>query len=388
MDTSNQKISPFLEKISQFNFDKFYTPGNRFLCHVCMWIFFAVLLFFNYFLELKIPFKLSLLLTGRGTINNMAVFYLFFYAVVPKIFKSRVWGIVFIILSIPASIYIWMAVNHLQLSMLYNLGIDIHDGPLKGVISKNANQSYLETLSYKAVFGNATLVIYSFSPPFFVKILFDISRLFSRTIYLQKQTLDLELQNLNIEKDFLKAQLNPHFLFNTLNNLYGLVVKKDPSAPDAIINISDLMAYTLYESNTEKVQVQKELDFIQNYFYLERMRYAADKEITLDISVEDHIDHIQIAPLLCFTFIENAFKYGLKSTGNNFLKISINIVNNIFYFAIENDKDNNGVKKTSLGGIGVKNVEKRLNLIYPNNHEIVIEDRELSFFVSLSINLA
>ncbi|MFP3637015.1 histidine kinase, partial [Bacillus sp. SIMBA_033] len=91
-----------------------------------------------------------------------------------------------------------------------------------------------------------------------------------------------------------------------------------------IINISDLMAYTLYESNTEKVLVQKELDFIQNYFYLERMRYTLDKDITLDISVEDTIDHIQIAPLLCFTFIENAFKYGLKSTGNNFLKISIN----------------------------------------------------------------
>lgn len=388
MDTSSQKISPFLEKISQFNFDKFYTPGNRFICHICMWAFFSMLLFLNFFLELKIPFKSSLLLTGRGTINNMAVFYLFFYAVVPRIFKSKVWGIVFIFLCIPASIYVWMIINHLQLSILYKLGIDIQEGPLKGVISRNATQTFGEILSYKAVFGNATLVIYSFSPPFFVKILFDISRLFSRTIHLQKQTSDLELQNLNIEKDFLKAQLNPHFLFNTLNNLYGLVVKKDPSAPDAIINISDLMAYTLYESNTEKVLVQKELDFIQNYFYLERMRYTLDKDITLEISGEDNIDNIQIAPLLCFTFIENAFKYGLKSTGNNFLKISINIVNNIFYFAIENDKENNAVKKTSLGGIGMKNVEKRLNLIYPNNHEIVIEDREFSFFVSLSINLA
>lgn len=388
MDTSSQKISPFLEKISQFNFDKFYTPGTRFICHVSMWVFFSVLLFFNYSLQLKMPFQSSLLLTCRGTINNMALFYLFFYVVLPRIFKSQVWGIVFIILCIPASIYFWMAVNHFQFKVLYHLGMEIKEGPLKDVISKNGQLSYWEALSYKAVFGNATLVIYSFSPPFFVKILFDISRLFNRTIYLQKQTSDLELQNLNIEKDFLKAQLNPHFLFNTLNNLYGLVVKKDPSAPEAIINISDLMAYTLYESNTEKVPVQKELDFIQNYFYLERMRYSLDKDITLEISTPDHIDHVQIAPLLCFTFIENGFKYGLKSAGDNFLKISIDIVNNIFYFAIENDKENNSVKKTSLGGIGVKNIEKRLNLIYPNSHELVIEDRESSFFVSLSINLA
>ncbi|WP_228420675.1 sensor histidine kinase [Chryseobacterium arachidis] len=290
-------------------------------------------------------------------------------------------------MCIPASIYIWLSVNYFQFVILHYFGIDIHEGALKEIISKNAKQPYFKAISYQNVFGNAMLVIYSFSPPFFVKILFDISRLFNRTIYFQKQTLDLKLQNLNIEKDFLKAQLNPHFLFNTLNNLYGLVVKKDPSAPEAIINISDLMAYTLYESNTEKVPVQKEIDFIQNYFYLERMRYSADKDITLEISVEDDIDNIQIAPLLSFTFIENAFKYGLKSAENNFLKISIDIVNNIFYFAIENNKEKNSVKKTSFGGIGVKNVEKRLNLIYPDNHELITEDRESSFFVSLSINL-
>jgi two-component system LytT family sensor kinase len=388
MYTSNQKASPFLEKISQFNFDKFYTKKNRIICHVGMWLFFSILLFSNYSLELKIPFKSSFFLTLRGTINNMTVFYLFFYIVVPRIFKSSFWGVFFIILCIPLSIYVWMSINYLQLSLLHHLGIEISQGPLKGIIGKSAMLTYWQTISYKSVFGNSMLVIYSFSPPFFVKILFDITRLFNRTIYFQKQSLVLELQKLNVEKDFLKAQLNPHFLFNTLNNLYGLVVKKDPSATDVIINISDLMAYTLYESNTEKVPLEKELDFIQNYFYLERMRYAAHKDISLDISTQDALDHLEIAPLLSFTFIENAFKYGLKSDGENFLKISISIVNNIFYFAIENNREKNLVKKKSFGGIGIKNTEKRLRLIYPDNHKLITEERESSFYVSLSINLA
>lgn len=387
MQTSSKSMTPFLEKIAQFNFEKLYTPVNRILCHAFMWVFFSSFLFLNYWLELKISFKSSLLLTGRGTINNMVVFYIFFYIIVPQIFKSRTWGILLVIISLPFSIYIWLTINHLQFRFLNYMNIDILDGPLKNVISKNAAMPFKQALSFKNVFGSAILVIYSFSPPFFVKILFDIARLFNRTIYLQKQTSELELQNLNIEKDFLKAQLNPHFLFNTLNNLYGLVVKKDPNAPEVIINISDLMAYTLYESNTEKVSLQKELDFIQNYFSLERMRYSSDKKINLNITVEDSIQNVLIAPLLCFTFIENAFKYGLQTASDNFLEINIHIVNNIFYFSIENDKEKNFIKNTVLGGIGVKNVEKRLNLIYPNNHKLIIDDRETSFFVSLSINL-
>lgn len=388
MQTSAKGMTPFLEKISRINFEKVYSPSIRILCHTFMWIFFSSLFFLNFWVELQMTLKSSLLMTMRGTVNNMTVFYFFFYLVVPKIFSSRARSILLILLSIPGLIYIWLSANFFQYVILDYLGVDIVEGPLKGLISRNANQTYLQALSYKNVLGNAMLVIYSFSPPFFAKIVFDITRLFNRTINLQKQTSELELQNLNIEKDFLKAQLNPHFLFNTLNNLYGLVVKKDPSAPEAIINISDLMAYTLYESNTEKVPLEKEIDFIQNYFYLERMRYSADKDITLDLAVPDEARNIMIAPLLTFTFMENAFKYGLKSKDKNFLKINIRIVNNIFYFAIENDREQNSEKTTALGGIGVKNIEKRLKLIYPDKHEIKIETKESSFFVSLSINLA
>lgn len=387
MYKSNKIITPFLDRISHVNFDVFYTPANRVLSHLFMWFIFFTLLFLNYSVELELSLKSSVLLTIRGMINNMTVFYIFFYLIVPQIFKSKGWGIALLILSVPITVYVWLSTNYLQFKILDYLAVDIHQGPLKDIVKNNAKQSFFEAVSLKNVFGNAMIVIYSFSPPFFVKILFDIVRLFNRTTLLQKQSSELELENINIEKDFLKSQLNPHFLFNTLNNLYGLVVKKDPSAPGVIINFSDLMAYTLYESNTEKVPLQKELDFITNYFSLERMRYSADKDITLNISVPEGVEDVCIAPLLTFTFIENAFKYGLKANENNFLKINVDIADDIFSFSIQNDSENKSTEIKTLGGIGMKNVKKRLNLIYPDKHNLMIENKENCFSVFLSINL-
>mgnify|MGYP006176424597 CR=1 FL=1 len=124
----------------------------------------------------------------------------------------------------------------------------------------------------------------------------------------------------------LKGQLNPHFLFNTLNNLYGLTVRKDNLAPELILNLSDIMSYTLYESNTEIVRLEKELDFIKNYIALEKMRYA--DETNIQVMIEGQTAGLFVAPLLTFTFIENAFKHGLK-TKNAFVKLDIKIENNV-----------------------------------------------------------
>lgn len=382
----NKKI-PFSDKISRFNVEEIYSSRNRFVFHALMWGFFSFLLFFNYRLELKLSLESSILMTIRGTVNNMTVFYTFFYFFVPRIFKIKSWGAFFIILSIPLSVIIWLSVNYFQFKIFFYLNISIEEGPFKDIIANNAKQTYAQALSFDTILGNAMLVFYACSPAFFVKTLFDITRLFNKTIFLQKQSTELHLQNLEIEKDFLKAQLNPHFLFNTLNNLYGLVVAKSPKAPDVIINISDIMAYTLYESNTEKVSLKKELTFIENYFALEKMRYSSDKDISLLISISDDIDGVSIAPLLTFIFIENAFKYGLKTSKGNFLHVCINISDNIFYISIENNKDVSFHKKSDLGGIGLNNIKKRLNLLYPENHKLILKDMEETFYVSLSINL-
>ncbi|WP_294314271.1 sensor histidine kinase [uncultured Chryseobacterium sp.] len=386
MKFREEELDPLLQRISLIDFNNLYTPFRRFMLHISMWFVFGTLLFFNYKNEGHLSNLESIILSGRLVINNMIIFYLFFYLFIPRVFKIKNWSILIIFLSTPLLFYMWLSTNYFQFYFLNLLEFDVHSGPLQNIVSKNANQSYFDAVSFKKVLSNAIIVMYAFSPSFFLKILFDITRLFNKAISFQKKNMSLELQNVNIEKDFLKAQLNPHFLFNTLNNLYGLVVSKNPLAAETIINISDLMSYTLYESNIEKVPLQKELDFIKNYFFLERMRYSADKDIFLDISSDEN-NELEIAPLLCFTFIENAFKYGLQEKNNNFLHITIKIVNNIFYFAIENNKEE-FKKKTALGGIGLKNTQKRLSLIYPDSHELKIEDRNKSFFVFLKINLS
>lgn len=224
------------------------------------------------------------------------------------------------------------------------------------------------------------------SPFFFVKILFEISKLYSKSLKISKQNSQLQIQNINIERDFLKSQLNPHFLFNTLNNLYSLSLKKDNKIPDVILNLSDTMSYTLYESNAERVPLTKEIDFIKNYIELEKMRHGTQKNISVTFPTEEDCLGKMIAPLLTFSLIENAFKYGLKNKDKAFVNLKIEIRDDTFTFNIENDYINKFESK-KVGGIGLENLKKRLQLIYPEKHNLRITNEENKFLVKLEIEI-
>jgi sensor histidine kinase YesM len=312
---------------------------------------------------------------------------MFFYLLLPKIFsggKARM--LILLLFTFILSIFVWMAVTYFFSLLYHSLGFEILKGELKGAIGMSASQTFLQAISVRRMFSQAFIIISILSPFFFVKILFEISKLYNKTLNIQSQKAALEIQNINIEKNFLKAQLNPHFLFNTLNNLYGLSIKKDDSTPDVILNLSDIMSYTLYESNTEKVALEKELDFIKNYIELERMRYSANKNIQFHIPETTNLLGFYIAPLLTFTFIENAFKYGLKSDKEEFIYLDIKIQNKKFCFELENDVEQ-GIQDNEFGGIGITNVRKRLELLYPDKHELSIENLGIKFKVNLKIDL-
>ncbi|MGN6800858.1 MAG: sensor histidine kinase [Ginsengibacter sp.] len=193
------------------------------------------------------------------------------------------------------------------------------------------------------------------------------------------------MEKLNLERDFLKAQLNPHFLFNTLNNLYGLSLREDEQTPVVITQLSEMMRYTLYESNAQLVPLEREINYLENYVRLEKMRYKSEASIVCEID-DSRVDGQLIAPLLTFTFVENAFKYGMKRRGEGFVKIFISVENNVFYFSILNDKPLKQ-KASEFGGIGLENAKKRLELLYPGAHALAIEDKENAYFVELTINL-
>ncbi|WP_316802977.1 sensor histidine kinase [Pedobacter nototheniae] len=377
----------FTDKIAEFDFEKFYTKRNQFLLHSLMWLGFALLLFLSYTIAYHLNYFNSFILTLRMVMVNIAVFYLFFYAALPAIFKGSVgMAILMLIIAFPLFTVIWLLVTYLFSISYHSLGFEILTGELKGAIKGSASQTFFEAISVKRIISQAIIIISILSPFFFAKILFEISRLYNRTLNIQKQKAALEIQNINIEKDFLKAQLNPHFLFNTLNNLYSLSLKKDDLAPEVILNLSDTMSYTLYESNTEKVAILKEMEFIKNYVELEKMRYAGDTNIQFEFPPESECLGLYIAPLLTFTFIENAFKYGLKSKTNALLRLSIKLKEASFYFEIENDIDDT-TKKETFGGIGLENSRKRLQLLYPEKHDLQIQNYGHFFKVSLKLDL-
>lgn len=379
--------SYFIEKIALVNINTFYTTKNRIFLHFTMWISFAILLFLSYVLGYKLHSSDAVLMTMRMVFVNITTFYLLFYVLLPKIFSGgTIRIIVLLFLVLPFIIFIWMAMTYF-ISLIYNvLGLEITFGELKGVIKMSAEQTFLEAVAPKRMLSQTIIIISLLSPFCFAKILVEITKLYSKNLNIEKEKTALEIQNIQIEKDFLKAQLNPHFLFNTLNNLYGLTVRKDNLAPEVILNLSDIMSYTLYESNTEIVRLEKELDFIKNYISLEKMRYSDDKNIQIAIEGENNTAGLFIAPLLTFTFIENAFKYGLKSNKNAFIKLNVKIENETFWFSLENDLEETPTTN-SFGGIGIENARKRLELLYPNQYELQINRLEKSFKVGLKIVL-
>ncbi len=195
-------------------------------------------------------------------------------------------------------------------------------------------------------------------------------------------------EKLQAELKFLKTQIHPHFLFNTLNNLYALTLKKSDQAPEMVLKLSDLINYMLYECNADTVDLQHEVDFINNYIDIEKIRYGDKLEFSLNI--EGNIENKQIAPMLILPFVENCFKHGVsKEIHHSWISIDLSLKGNDFTLKAENSKGGNGNNQTNNNeGIGLKNVKRRLDLIYPNNHELQTFDEKDVYLVVLKINLS
>ena len=219
---------------------------------------------------------------------------------------------------------------------------------------------------------------------------FLISFLLKITVdyYIQKETIKkIELEKATAELNFLKAQVNPHFLFNTLNSLYALILEKSDKSGEAVLKLADIMKYLLAEGKENKVLLQKEIDLLFNYTELERLR-KPDAEITF-ISSGDTCNYF-ITPLLLLPLVENAFKYGLNSVSKNgFVRISIIEQNTYLHVTVVNNVPpvSNNIALQSLG-LGIENVKRRLQLLYPGNYDFTIENDKNSFFVNLKLELS
>jgi sensor histidine kinase YesM len=202
----------------------------------------------------------------------------------------------------------------------------------------------------------------------------------------QKETEQLFHEKTKAELQLLKAQVHPHFLFNTLNNIYYFTLSGSRKAPEMINKLSGLLYYILNECTLPLVPLQKEINMLRDYMALEKIRYGEQMEMTIDIQEEG--SEKLIAPLLLIPFVENSFKHGTsKMLAHPWLKLQTTIENNILHFSVANSRPPEAETQLKKGNIGLKNVKKRLELLYPGTHELNIVSKPESFFVCLKVPL-
>ena len=229
---------------------------------------------------------------------------------------------------------------------------------------------------------------YYFLNMFLVTCASTLFRIISDWVIHQKERMELQTQTMQSELKFLRSQINPHFLFNTLNNLYALTLKKSDDAPEIVLKLSEMMRYMLYECNERRVLLSKEISYLKNYLDLERLRQG--KNVDINLSIDGIIQDQKIAPLLFIPFVENSFKHGVSSLiSMGYVNIDIHVNNQNVRFEIENSKapakPQYNHKKS--GGIGLVNVRRRLNLLYPNQYELNIRNKPDAYSVELLLNL-
>ncbi len=212
-------------------------------------------------------------------------------------------------------------------------------------------------------------------------------KLFKIWIKNQEKIRCLETENLKTELAYLKNQMNPHFLFNTLNNIYIQIKVDKNKAEKTILDLSDLLRYQLYDCSNEYVSILDEISYLRNYLQIERIR---KNKVNINFPEPEIKNNIKIPPFLFIPFVENAIKHGEPVDGTNYININLCIDNKILRFKISNSANTKRQKKENnlnKGGVGLSNVKRRLELLYPNKHKLYISKSNDSYSVELIINL-
>jgi two-component system sensor histidine kinase AlgZ len=237
-----------------------------------------------------------------------------------------------------------------------------------------------ERYFYSTVYSVQTIVT-----SLFIVIFVGMLRFAKDWFELEARKKELENEKLIAELNFLKEQINPHFLFNTLNNLYYLAFTQSPNTTEVIAKLSQMMRYMIYDSNHPLVPLSKEIEYMQNYISLERLRL--NNTIPIQFEVEGNTEGVRIAPLIFITFLENAFKHGVNTNKPDaWVNISIHVDGKKCVYTVENSRiTTNGTERS---GIGLQNVKRRLELSYPALYELQVNVRHDRYSVQLNLMLS
>ena len=345
------------------------------LLHIAAWIF--VFLLPLYFFNSEWARNSSFL--GRYYITAIIygfVFYFNYFFLVPKFYFSNRRINYFIIIT-------------LLIVILYFV-----EGYLSGRIFRETNTE----LEIQSILRHYAAQHNLSKPPFgqmhvfnFVLVCILISgfsiglRVSEKFIQQEKHQKELEKVRLSTELAFLKNQISPHFFFNTLNNIYSLIGVNADDAQEAVLKLSRLMRYLLYESDQDKVRLEKEIEFMNNYIDLMKLRLSG--KVDLHVSFPEKVNGIMIPPLIFIPFIENAFKYGISYKERSFIHLTLSVKDQDLLFMCSNSKvDTMDKDDNQFSGIGLDNVTKRLNLLFPKHHNLNLTESDTAYNVQLTIN--
>jgi LytS/YehU family sensor histidine kinase len=332
-----------------------------FVLHVSFWI-----LYFSYRLydiTEYLGLKKAVIYTAVPMTFNILASYIHYIFFLPILFKDKKWGKYFLLLLILLGVVISLRI--------------FTENKIFAILT--TNEEYFKTIKLTRIISTVwdTLSFLVFTG--MIRFVLD-------WFELENKRKQLENEKLNAELNYLKSQINPHFLFNTLHNLNSLVYAGARNANEVIIKLSNIMRYMIYESSKERVMLSSEIDYMNDYIHLESIRL--NNAFRLDFKIEGPVEQVQLAPLMLITFLENAFKHGVSDQeADCWIDVRLTVNEKQLHYHVSNKKIN--VKQNKLkSGFGLDNVKKRLELSYPDKYTLLVSDLEDSYSIDLTIQLA
>jgi two-component system sensor histidine kinase AlgZ len=231
-------------------------------------------------------------------------------------------------------------------------------------------------------------IVHVASSNLFTVIFLSMVKVVTEWFEFEAKKKSVENERLTAELNFLKAQINPHFLFNTLNNLYYLAYTNSSNTPEVIAKLSQMMRYMIYDSNHAYVPLTKEIEYMESYISLERLRL--NNQIPIKFDIQGEAQNFRITPFIFITFLENAFKHGVSNSNpGSWVNVSVSLKDNWCTYIVENSKITSAKPEAEeKSGIGLQNVSRRLELSYPERYELEVKDLADRYFVKLRIQLS
>ncbi len=359
----------------------YYQKGTRVAAHTLFW----VLQFFVSWYNISISFnpysrfnnQTIILILLSGTINIILIYYPLVYYIIPRLIEKRkyLWSVCFILMLL----ILYTLINALSETFI----LKACESCMK--LLKDSGSSYYQFLQTSlvnklfqklATLGILLSLIFSLSIPLCIKFILQVFRE-------QIVSAKIARQNVELEYNFLKSQVNPHFLFNSLNNIYGLILKDENSkAAETVARLCEFMRYTLYYATQDKMPLNKEVQLIRDYIQLESIRLNHTK-VNLELNIDN--DDYYFPSLLLMPVVENAFKYN-ADIDKSIIYIHLSIQHNELHFRIENTVDKTLLSQLT-GGIGLQNFRKRLDLYYRGKYQYDVLTTGSKYAVILNINL-